>query len=385
MNSDASKNPAGVDTPPPEPASTHAIKIWPADVLAKHLVSTDAGIRMHALAMAIQPAAPVDECVVELVRASELAETELQHDAASTALQLSAVAMGALDSKRLSTIVLDRLAKLVGTQFADPVRVFAAHSLFRLGKMPMSAAAGVAELLLSEKPDVRQVGLLALSPFARQCAAEITTAVASLPADKWSAEALGALAKSAGEEASAKRAVEAFVMRQLAGQAIVPTGIAAYVALAQLNPGGAGLSALIKIVSEATDSVHLLAALAAIGQLGEIAKPATRAIADRLVVTTDPALEEALCRAFVQARGEAQTVPLPCVLKRIADAPDRAVAAHCMLLGMHPKAFTNSVLVLRQRFALAGDALRAVLAQTHKLLTGTELANAAAPPALNRS
>jgi hypothetical protein len=385
MTSDASNTAEGADKPESETANAHAIKIWPTEVLAKHLVSTDSDIRLSALAMAMQPAAPINECVAELVHASALAEAELQRDAASTALQLSAAAMGALDPKRLLPMVLDRLAQLVDRKHPDSVRLFAAHSLFRLGQLPLSAAAGVAELLLSETPHVRKVALLALSPFARQCAAAITTTVASLPADKWSAEALAALAKSAGDDATGKRAVEAFVIRHVAGQAIVPTGIAAYVALAQLNPGGQGLNSLIRIVSEGTDSTHVLAALAAIGQLGETAKAATRAIADRLVTTVDPALEEALCRAFVQVRGEAQHVPLPCVLKRIADAPDRAVAAHCMLLGMHPKAFTNAVVVLQQRFVSAGDALKAILAQTYKLLTGTELTDVAAPPALNRS
>jgi hypothetical protein len=361
------------------------ITIWPANVLAKHLVSTDPSIRIRALAMAIQPNAPVNECVAELVRASELAEAEVQIDATSIALQLSAAAMGALDPKRVPPNVPLRLGQLAGETHTDPVRIFAAHSLFRLGQMPPSAATGVASLLLSSNPQARQVALLALSPFARQCAPEITNAVASLSADKWSSEALAALAKSAGDDPNSKRAVEAFVMRHVAGQAILPTGIAAYVALAQLNPDGVGLTALARIISEGTDPAHLMAALAAIGQLGEIARPATHAIAERLMVTADPALEEALCRAFVQARGEAQNVPLSCVLKRIAEAPDRAAAAHCMLLGMHPKAFTSAVIILTQRFVSASDALKGVLAQTYKLLTGTELAVVATLPTSLRS
>ncbi len=385
MSSDTSNSAEGADKTQAETTSTHVIKIWPAEVLAKHLVSTDSSIRIRALAMAMQPNAPINECVAELVRASELAEAELQIDPISTALQLTAASMGALDPKRVPQIALDRLAELASTKHTEAVRVFATHSLFRLGHMPLSAAAGVAALLLSEAKHARQVALLALSPFARRCAAEITTVVTALPADKWSSEAMAALAKSAGDDDAGKRAVEAFVMRHVAGQAIVPTGIAAYVALAQINANGAGLAALTKIVTDGTDAAHVLAALDAIGQLGEVANTATRAIADRLVTTTDPALEEALCRAFVRARGEAQNVPLPYVLKRIADAPDRAVAAHCMLLGMHPKAFSSAVIVLQQRFASAGDALKAVLTQTHKLLSGVAIPTLAAPTMLNRN
>jgi hypothetical protein len=365
-----------------ETTSSPAIALWPVDVLARHLVSDDASIRVRALAMALQPNAPINECARALLQASELAEVEIQADPTSVALQLSATAMGALDPKRAPLEIPNRLAQLTDAGQVENVRIFAAHALFRLGQMPQAAAPGVASMLFSANPQARQVALLALSPFARQSAPEITRAVAGLPTDSWSTEALAALAKSAGDDANGRRAVEAFVMKHVAGQAIVPTGISAYVALAQLNPGGAGLTALMRVISEGSDPVHVHAALAAVGQLGETARPAARMIAERLVATTDPALEEALCRAFVQARGEAQDVPLPCVLKRIAEAPDRAAAAHCMLLGMHPKSFSNAVIVLQQRFTSASDALKGVLAQTYKLLTGAELSmtSAATPP-----
>ena len=82
--------------------------------------------------------------------------------------QLSAVAMGALDTKRTPAEISNRLAQLTDARQVENVRIFAAHALFRLGQMPQAAATGVASMLLSANPQARQVALLALSPFARR-------------------------------------------------------------------------------------------------------------------------------------------------------------------------------------------------------------------------
>jgi hypothetical protein len=61
------------------------------------------------------------------------------------------------------------------------------------------------------------------------------------------------------------------------------------------------------------------------------------------------------------------------MVARVAGAPDRAVAAHCMLLTLHANEFAAAARALTLRFADAGEALRKVLSKTHELLTGSPI------------
>lgn len=347
--------------------ATTVITIWPADVLARHLVSPDANIRMRALGMALQPEAPVDDCIDALIQAATLNQDD------AVAQSMAALAMGNVKPTAATEALRECLAVLTKHDRPINVRIAATQALSRHACMPVSAAPEVAMLLLSENTPARQIAFFALSPFARTFAAQIAAAVAGVSADKWTNEALAALAKSAKDEDAARRTVENYVVRSLANQPIVPTGIAGYVALAELNGGGTGLAALASIVREASDSDHLVAALKALGGLGATARPAAREVAARLVVTEDLALEELLCRTLVQIQAAADDIPLPRVVNRIGGAPDASVVPHCMLLTLHPKEFASAGVVIKKRFDIALEPLKSALALAYKILTNTEL------------
>jgi len=360
-------------SPPDAPAETAAaaaptsIALWPAEVIAQHLLSDDATIRARALGMALMPDAPVNDCVDELVKCVPLNEGD------DAALAMAAAALGTIQPARATPAVHDALAALSADSNAVPVRVFAAHSMFRLACLPPAAADSVAGMLFSDDDGARKVALLALTPFASQYAGPIAAAVARTPATAWTQEGLAALARSAGNDGAAKRTVDAYVMRSLAGQPIVPTGIAGYLSLAQLNGGGSALAALVRIAVSATDAAQSEAALKAIGQLGDTASGAAPDVAQLLVTCDDPAREELLCRTLLQIKAPSRDIPLPRVVQRVGSAPERAAAAHCMLLCLHPKDFAPAAVAVRQRHASASDALKPGLAQAFKTLTGSDL------------
>jgi len=184
---------------------------------------------------------------------------------------------------------------------------------------------------------------------------------------------LQALAHSAEGDAVAQKNVEDFLMRSLANAPLVPTGIAAYAALARINPRSSALNALLQTAASANEPVHWRAALDALGGLGESAKPIARQLGEVLIATEDPARQEALCRALLTLRPAHRDLPAACIVQRVQQAGGRSAAAHCLLLCLCPKEFASAAPIVRQRFAIADPALKAVLAQTFKTLTATEL------------
>lgn len=362
------------DSPVANAAATspQGIALWPKEVLARHLVSEDATIRKYALAMALQTHAPISECIEPLIQAAKLNEAD------PSAMVMLASTVGCVNPARATEALRECAAGLAARKHPVPLRTAATQALARLGCMPVSAAPEVALMLLLDDEAARQIALYALSPFVRRFAAQIAAAVASVTPDKWSPEALAALAKSAKDDAAAKRTVEAYVMRSLASQPLVPTGIAGYVALAELNSGGAGLAALASIVKQGSDLAHLNAALVALGQLGQTARSVARDVAQRLAATDDAEQEEALCRVLVQIQAVADDIPLPRVVNRIGTAPEANVVPHCMLLTLHPKEFAKAAVIVKERFANAGEPLKGVLVQTYKTLTQIDLNGGAA-------
>ncbi len=343
------------------------IQVWPPELLARQLVADDPRVRTMALGMAVQHDAPVNECVDALVGATELAQGD------PLACRLAAVAMGALKPERASAAVQLCLVRLVEPQQAMPVRCAAAHAMFRVRCLPAAAIDSVCAMLFDADMVVRKVALLALTPFASTAAPAIAARVGQSAASDWSAEALLALVQSAGDSAASRRSIERFVMDRLAGARILPTGIAGYAALARLNPQGGAMAALLRLAEHADEAEISVAALQTLGDLGETATSAAPSVAQMLLVTDDPPREELLCRTLVKLRPAQRDVPLGRVLQRVAEAPERGAAAHCMLLCLYPREFARAALVVRRRFELATEALRPVLSQTHKALSGVEL------------
>ena len=353
------------------PAPAGAIALWPVDVLSRHLLSEDPVVRTVALGMAVQPGAPIQDCVDALAGCARLSVND------ALASQLAATALGSLPPPSATEGVLACLVTFIADSGEMPVRIAAAHALFRLGRLPGAAHDALCSMLLDPDPNARKVALLAFSPFATSAAGAIARHVAGIQPRGWTVEALQALVKSEGDDTASRGKIEAFVMRSLAGAPLVPAGVAGYALLARLNPQGAAIAALVKVAGDAANQEASSAALEALGELGETARPAARSIAQMLAATDDPAREELLCRTLVRLRSPAGEVPIARVLQRVRSAPDRSTAAHCMLLCLHPREFAQAATIVQQRCLAAGDALQKALAQTYKTLTGTELAGIA--------
>lgn len=348
-------------------AQPTGVSIWPPEQLRVQLVADDPSARHGALVMSVQPGAPVDACIDEITRCAALANDD------PAMLAFVAIALGGATPARMNSTALELLSSLIEPKHADHVRIFAAHALYRLKMVPASAFARLSALLLHGETGARQIALCALTLVIKPAAGAITQLVAALPPDRWTIEALTALARSAGDSTENQSVVEQFVMRALPSAAIFPTGIAGYAALAQISPNGAATAALARIASAATDPEHWRAALAALSTLGESAQSAAAELANALVATDSPEREEALCRVLVGVHAKVRDVPLARVLQRIEAGPERSAAAHCMLLALHAKQFAATIKTIRDRYAIASGALKPTLAQAHFALAGTKL------------
>lgn len=346
---------------------TTKISIWSVEQLRAGLISEDAADRHQALTMSLQPGAPVDACIDQITRCAALANDD------PAMLQFVAIALGAATPARMNSTALELLSSLIESKHADHVRIFAAHALFRLKMIPASAYTRLSALLVHGEAGARQIALCALTLVIKPAAGAITQLVAALPPDRWTIEALSALARSAGDSTENQRAVEQYVMRALPSAAIFPTGIAGYAALAQLSPNNAAMAALARIASTATEPEHWRAALTALSTLGESAQSAAAQLGNALIGTDNPEREEALCRVLVGIRANLRDVPLARVMQRIQAGPERSAAAHCMLLALHAKQFAAAIKTVRERYAVASAALKPTLVQTHFALAGTKL------------
>lgn len=350
---------ADVTGAPPAPV------VWPPEKLRQCLVCDDPGQRFEALLMTTHPGAPVDDCIGEIVRCALLAKED------SMILQHVPIALGSATATKVNQNALEMLSALLDIRFADHVRIFAAHALFRLKMVPESAFERLSVLLVHTNPSARKIALFTLILVIKPATNAITKLVAALPPDQWTDEALAALARSAGDSTEHKRVVEQYVMRSLPSAPIVPTGIAGYTALAQMQPGGPATVVLGRIASTATEPEHWKAALAALTTLGDAAQSAAPELGKALALIDDPEREESMCRAMVSIRAKENDVPLARVVQRIQSGPEHSATAHCMLLCLHPKRFAPAAKIVAERYAGAGDALKAALAQTHKTLVGT--------------
>lgn len=349
---------------PPLPAPT----LWPADVLAQRLRAPEPEVRLGALGMAVQSGAPLAACREALLHAAQACTGD------ALAAQLAVSALGSLPPAQAQPEALDWLATQCAPTAPPAVRTAAAHALYRLQALPDAAVPSVQALLLDAEPNARRVALLAFSPFATRHAASLAPFVLQTPPGQWTTELLQALAASAGDDPSARERQGGFLVRILQNAPLLPTALAGYAALARLNPRGPALQALLDAATRAPEAAQRQAALEAVGALGEAAQSAAPVLARLLVACSgDAAQEESLCRALVRVRARPGDMPLPHIAQRVARGPDRAAAAHCMLLCLHPRACAGAAPTVRERFARSGEALRPALSQTHKMLAGTEL------------
>ena len=188
--------------------------------------------------------------------------------------------------------------------------------------------------------------------------------------------------RSAARDTTALRRVEQFLLLGLRKAADLLPGVAVFGALAAARADTGPLQALTRIACDPQSGPAGVAALQAMGELGEAAQAEAPALAHALAHTDDPDREELLCRTLVQLRCPWRLLPLAHVLQRLAQGPERAAAAHCLLLALYPREAARAVPLLSQRHAQASAALRPALAATCKALGGPALIEPhPAPPA----
>lgn len=335
--------------------------------LAAQLRAASAETRFNALMQCVQPQAPVDACIAELIQCAVGSPKN------ALVLQAVAVALGAVTPGRLTPQGLEMLSALSDAAHPDHVRAFAAHGMYRHKQVPASALARLSSMLVLPEMPVRQVALLTLSLVMAAATSSIAQAVSALQPGAWTIEALTALARSAMPSTKHRSDVEAYIVRSMQDAPLTPTGIAGYSALAQLRPDGPAVPALARVAAMATEPEHWQAALLALTTLGETAQPAAASLGQALQNMDDPAREEAFCRSMVSVRAKERDVPIVRTLDRIQNGPERSAAAHCMLLCLHAKAFVRGAAVLGQRYLTASEALKPTLAQTYLTLTGQKI------------
>lgn len=340
---------------------------WAADRLRVALSSQDAAQRVAGLAMAVQPAAPVDAVVSEIARAAGLARDD------EGALMMAAAALGAATTGAARAQALTALCVLARIEFPASVRRLVAKNFWGYQTIPAAAWPSVAQMVFSDDAELRQVAFAAAIPHAREGAREIVAQASVAGPPGWTTEGMDLLAASAGQDESRRTQVLDYVMRSLAQVTSLPALVAGNSALARLNPDGPAVLGLCALAAKAENAAAAQPALNAITQLGDRAGRAVPELVVQLKATDDPEREEALCKTLLAARIAEQDVPLPRVIERVRVAPDRAVAAHCMLIAMHAKAFAKLAPVIAERFARAEPPLQTMLDCVYEMLTGQHL------------
>jgi hypothetical protein len=354
---------------PPDFVPDGALAPWSHDRIRAGLVADDAMTRTIALAKALQPDSPLDLWVPELLRCVQLSAGD------DTALQLAATVITQLKTQPAREAALPTLAQLAGVEQPTAVRAMVANGFWLFGAIPIEAWPAVAQMVFSTEAGLRKVAFSAALPHATVGAPAIANAAAQAGASGWTTEGLDLLAASAGTSETKKRQIEDYVLRTLKGETNLTVMTAGYAALARLNPKGPGVSALLQVVSAATQWSDAERALAALSQLGDAARSAVPGLVALLVATDDPEREDALCKTLLELKITDREVPIARVVQRVESGPDQSVVAHCIFLSLHRKAFARLAPIVAARFAqlATSEPLKIVLDAVHEMLAGTVL------------
>ena len=344
-----------------------AFERWSENRVRAALTCDDAHERMTALSMIVSPESPVDGLVVEIVRCAGLSRDE------PTALAIAATVLTQMRTPESKRIALDAMVLLVHVEMPMAVRLAAANGFWLYRAVPKDAWSSLAQMAFAQDALLRQVTFAAALPHAHDGAGALAAEAARVGVVGWTSEGLDLLAASAGSDLRKRAQVENYVVQSLQGTALVPAMIAAYSALARINPVGVAVPALAKFAGQAATLDEAKLALRALSQLGEPAKAAIPTLVAQLNVTNDSELEAALCETLLTLGIGESEVPIARVVERVGNGPDQAVVAHCMLLGLHGKTFTRVAPIVEKRFESASEGLRRVLDAVHEMLTGRPL------------
>ncbi len=354
----------------PEPV---AFKRWSEDRIRQGLTSSDASERIAALSMVMLPDSPVDALVVEIVRCAGLSRDD------ENALHIAASALTLMRTPDSQKVAVDALALLAREDMPLPTRICAANGFWLYKTVPVSAWPAVAKMVFADDSLLRQVAFAAALPHAPAGASYIAVATAHAGPHGWTTEGLDLLGASAGGDTRKQQQVESYVLQSLEGATHLPLIVAGYSALARINPSGAAIGALAQVAGRAPTPAEAELALKALRQLGESAKLAIPALVAQLTATDDAEREAQLCETLLALGVSQSEVPLTRVVERVAHGPDSAVVAHCMLLGLHGRAFAAAAPIVAKRFDVASEGLCRVLDAVHEMLTGRPLLVAPSP------
>jgi hypothetical protein len=349
------------EQPDASPPALPKITIWPAAQLRAALVDPDMTRRLTALAMALLPEAPAHECVPELIDCTTLPDPMAQ--------RMAAIALGGQSASDKSA---SALARLVAEDKEMPVRIAAAHAMFRIVLVPVEAHPGLANMLIADDAPARQIAQQTLTKADARAASAVAGMVGKTPAEKWTTELLASLAFFA-KDGDARRKVEAWLMDILRKTALLPAGIAGYTALASMAGGGPGLEALVKVAVVSSDDAERKAALDAIGNLGKAAASCAPALGALLKERLSAELEVLLCQTLVKITAPAKAMPLATVIERIRGSEASVAAAHAMLVALAGKAFMSAADALVARHREGPVPLRPALEAAYKGLLGKDL------------
>jgi hypothetical protein len=346
---------------------------WPVEHVRAGLVHVDERVRIGALAQALQPDAPIDHWVPELLRCAELSRGD------GAALLLVATLCTQLKTNNSKDAALPCIVSLVAVDSPAPARGMAANALWLYQCVPAEAWPGLAQMVFSPEEGLRKVAFSAALAHAVAGAPWIASAAAQVGSRGWTTEGLDLLAASAGTSEAKKKQIEDYVMRSLKGETSVTIMVAGYAALARLNPKGPGTLALTQVAGAAPAWPDALLALTALGQLGDRAQAAVPGLVKQLESTEDPEREDALCKTLLELKITDREVPIARVVQRIESGPDQSVVAHCIFLSLHRKPFARLAPIVAARFAHAStsEPLKLVLDAVHEMLAGTALIAAA--------
>lgn len=332
------------------PATVSMVRDW--------LASNEFADKLKGLEAIVHPEFPVADAATQV--------RQLARSVNHQARQFAAIAMG-----NGGAIFLEDACPLVGAEQKTMVRIAAAHALFRMKACPVSAIAGLAEMLLLENESARKIAAAALAEGPPERFALIISVVREIPVDRLNLEALSALADAARGQTGAANAVARWLGEVAAKQPPFEVRMAVLAALARMTDGARGAIGLMQVAEEGEDPQQRKMAIATLGSLGEHASAYRNRVVQLLVRVTDQECEAALYPVVVQLRTPPAALPVPFLLQRIAVSEAMPiVAGACMVLSLGGKAFSGHAKEVAERHANAEGALKHPLATCYEKLTG---------------
>jgi len=285
-------------------------------------------------------------------------------------LTVGAFILGALEPPLCCDATDQRMVGFLGRLDKSPLRLAAAHGLFRQKRLPNSAHLPLAQMLFHSEENIRQMAQLTFSLEPEAAAKTIAQTVAGMPREQWTPEALTTLVQSAGDSPIGRQQIGAFLRAELAKGANRPAVIAALAELARADSFVQPLLDLCSFCSNPALHADHPTALAALGGLGPVAKPAVPELINQLSQTTDPAKETLICKTLCKIGMDTEQLPLARVKDRIEHGPEIVIAPFCAMLALYPVAAKVVAPALKLRFVNASESVRGVLAFSYRALTG---------------